>query len=97
MYITDELLLNFILGYKISKPRQELIKNKINSDRKIRGRYLKLKRGIDIERYLFKEMSFGEMIEFEELLKTDETLKENFRLSKEVNCFLCEGFINEVV
>ncbi|NOQ27120.1 MAG: hypothetical protein GQ564_17305 [Bacteroidales bacterium] len=85
--IDRQMLLNFVLN-EVSEKNHKYILKKIDNDKIIRLRYLQLKRKIDVEKYLDNDMSVGERIEFEELLKNDKKLRVYFELSKDVNEFL---------
>ena len=85
--INRQMLVDFILG-EVSEKQQKRILKEIENDEIIRGWYLQEKRKLDIEKYLDNDMSVGERIELEELLKKDMKLKKDFVLSKDINEFL---------
>lgn len=85
--INRRILLDFVLNEAPEKSHKYILK-KIDSDKLTRLRYLRLKRKIDVERYLDNDMSVGERIEFEELLKKDKKLRGYYNLSKDVDEFL---------
>lgn len=85
--IDRRMLLNFVLN-EVSEKSHKYILKKIDNDKIIRLRYLQLKRKIDVERYLDNDMSVGERIEFEELLKNDKKLRVYFELSKDIDEFI---------
>jgi hypothetical protein len=85
------MLLDFVLN-EVSEKSHKYILKRIDNDKVIRLKYLKLKRKIDVERYLDNDMPADERIEFEELLKKDKKLRVYLDLSKDVNEFLSTMF-----
>lgn len=81
------MLLNFVLN-EVSEKKHKYILKMIDNDNVTRLRYLRLKRKIDVERYLENDMSVGERMEFEKLLKKDKKLRGYFNLSKDVDEFI---------
>ena len=82
--INRQMLLNFVLN-EVSEKQHKCILNEIENDEITRGLYIQVKREFDIEKYLDNDMSVGERIELEELLKKDMKLKEHFVLSKDTS------------
>ncbi len=82
--ITQDQIISFILNNVNKNERKKIIKA-INSNEITKKVYLLEKRKYDIERYLNNEMSIGERIELEDLLKNNKSLNEHFMLSKKIN------------
>jgi hypothetical protein len=88
------MLLNFVLN-EVSEKKHKHILKKIDNDNVTRLRYLRLKRKIDVERYLENDMSVGERMEFEKLLKKDKKLRGYYNLSKDVDKFISTMAFNK--
>lgn len=85
--INRRMLLNFVLN-EVSEKHDKYILKEIDNDKLTRLRYINVKRKIDVERYLEHDMSVGERVEFEELLKKDKKLRKYYDLSKDVDRFI---------
>lgn len=85
--VNHQALLNFVLN-EASEKHHKFIIEEIDNDKITRLKYLKVKRKIDVERYLENDMSVGERVEFEELLKKDKKLRRYYNLSKDIDRFI---------